>query len=469
IGFTLLIGFIIHYLSQYIWAIKKYPPGPKPLPILGNILLFRNYKKHWNHKLIIWVGPWPCVIVCDLDIAKEAFSKVEFSGRPPSELGDIFTNDKHSEIAFADYGKTWEALRKVGHSAIRKFSKTSEMSQLVNDNVSEMLDLIKDREGIDKPFHAEPYLYNLVSNIHLAAMYSNKVKLSEAEMEKFKFVSYAFSSDLGDRIFRYEFVPYMKYFMANPFDTYRKYFAELHEFSANHFQRHTETYDKENRRNFCDLLIGAKHEAEANEKVSAQHLTDINMATTLLDIFLTSVDVTHMLLWIILLVAYYPDVQQKIRDEIRNELGDKPVTGDDRHKLHYTMAYVYEVFRYRNSAPIGFFHKTLKDCKLDTCVVVHQYSILMDNNYWDKPDEFTPGRFLDDQGKLIAVKPAAFIPFGYGRRVCIGEQMAYNNLFVTLVRLLQLTSHYTIEVDNKTASTIEVNPINVWIQSPPIA
>ncbi|CAG2175571.1 unnamed protein product, partial [Oppiella nova] len=302
-----------------------------------------------------------------------------------------------------------------------------------------MLDLIKDREGIDKPFHAEPYLYNLVSNIHLAAMYSNKVKLSESEMEKFKFVSYAFSSDLGDRIFRYEFVPYMKYFMANPFDMYRKYFAELHEFSANHFQRHTETYDKENRRNFCDLLIGAKHEAEANEKVSAQHLTDINMATTLLDIFLTSVDVTHMLLWIILLVAYYPDVQQKIRDEIRSELGDRPVTGDDRHKLHYTMAYVYEVFRYRNSAPIGFFHKTLKDCKLgkfslpkDTCVVVHQYSILMDDNYWDKPDEFNPGRFLDDQDKLIAVKPAAFIPFGYGRRVCIGEQMAYNNLFVTL-------------------------------------
>ena len=80
--------------------------------------------------------------------------------------------------------------------------------------------------------------------------------------------------------------------------------------------------------------------------------------------YTASVDVTHMLLWIILLVAYYPDVQQKIRDEIRSELGDRPVTGDDRHKLHYTMAYVYEILRYRNSTPIGFFHSTIKDCKL---------------------------------------------------------------------------------------------------------
>ncbi|CAG2169093.1 unnamed protein product [Oppiella nova] len=180
-----------------------------------------------------------------------------------------------------------------------------------------------------------------------------------------------------------------------------------------------------------------------------------------------------MFLWLLLFVAYYPEVQQNIRDEIRNELGDKPVTTDDRHKLHYTMAYVYEILRYRNSTPIGFFHSTIKDCKLgnytlpkDTCIVLQQYSILMDDKYWDKPDRFNPGRFLDDQGKLVTVKPAAFIPFGCGRRMCIGEQLATNNLFLALVSLLQLTNNYTIDLADKSPRSLEADPVNLWIQFP---
>ncbi|CAG2172687.1 unnamed protein product [Oppiella nova] len=186
---TLVIGLIVHYLSQYYAAIKNYPP------------VFRNYKKHWNLELIklykiygpvftIWIGPWPFVIVCDLDIAKEAFSKVDFSGRPP--------NDKHTEIAFADYGKTWEALRKVGHSAVRKYAKSAEVSHLVNETVAEVLDAIKDREGIDKPFPAEPYSFNLFANIHMSAIFSQKYKIDQAEMEKFNYCFVGFITDLGN-------------------------------------------------------------------------------------------------------------------------------------------------------------------------------------------------------------------------------------------------------------------------------
>ncbi|CAG2108197.1 unnamed protein product [Medioppia subpectinata] len=398
--------------------------------------VFRNYKGHWNLELIklykiyspvftIWFGPWPFVIICDLDLAKEAFSKVDFSGRPPSEFGSIFSNDKFAEIAFSDYGKTWETLRKVGHRAVSKYAKSNELPCCVDECVSELLTLIKEREGANTAFNTKDYILGLFCNIHVAIASGQKLKLDQGQMLKFKYCLDGFQTDL------------------------------------------------ENTQNFCDLLITAKHEAEAQAKESAQYLTDINLTATLIDIIITATDNAHVFQWILLFVAYYPEVQRKLRREISNELGDRPVTTEDKHRMHYTMAYIWEILRYKNSAPIGFFHQTTKGSNIGkynipegTSVVVQQYSILMDDKYWDNPDEFNPGRFLDNEGKQVVVKPAAFIPFGVGRRQCIGEQLATNTLFLALVRLLQLTTDYNITIDNPTTDTLDADPINLWIQFP---
>ena len=70
-------------------------------------------------------------------------------------------------------------------------------------------------------------------------------------------------------------------------------------------------------------------------------------------------------------------------------------------------------------------------------------SILNDERYWDNPNDFIPERFLEN-GKYLTTRPTAFIPFGYGRRVCLGEKLAIADLFLVLVRFLQKTSDYDI-------------------------
>ncbi|CAG2180045.1 unnamed protein product [Oppiella nova] len=112
---------------------------------------------------------------------------------------------------------------------------------------------------------------------------------------------------------------------------------------------------------------------------------------------------------------------------------------DDKPRLNYVMAFLSEILRFRNALPIGVFHKTMVDCKLgkhnipeNTRVVLHQYCILMDQAHWDKPDKFIPERWFDNEGQFLSNKPAAYIPFSYGRRICPGEMLAINDLFLAL-------------------------------------
>ncbi|XP_060248665.1 cytochrome P450 2U1 isoform X2 [Meriones unguiculatus] len=70
-----------------------------------------------------------------------------------------------------------------------------------------------------------------------------------------------------------------------------------------------------------------------------------------------------------------------------------------------------------------------------TIVLPNLWAIHRDPAIWEKPDDFCPNRFLDEQGRLL--KRETFIPFGIGKRVCMGEQLAKMELFLMFVSLMQ--------------------------------
>ena len=69
-------------------------------------------------------------------------------------------------------------------------------------------------------------------------------------------------------------------------------------------------------------------------------------------------------------------------------------------------------------------------------VMVNIWAVHNDSDQWDKPEEFRPERFLDDERKL-APKPRSFIPFSIGRRSCLGETMVKNALMLIIPKMLQ--------------------------------
>jgi cytochrome P450 len=68
--------------------------------------------------------------------------------------------------------------------------------------------------------------------------------------------------------------------------------------------------------------------------------------------------------WIILLMANYPEMQNKMRQEIYSLIGERMPVQEDRNQCHYVNAFISETMRYRPIVPLGLFHKNVVQSKI---------------------------------------------------------------------------------------------------------
>lgn len=131
--------------------------------------------------------------------------------------------------------------------------------------------------------------------------------------------------------------------------------------------------------------------------------------------------------WFWYLMALNPDARQKMLDEVDSVLGGRRITLEDLDHLPWTTACMQESQRYYSAVPV-ILRTALEDDEINghgvskgTTVLVPIHAIHHDERYWDGPETFDPSRFMPG-----APRPhrSAFLPFGGGRRVCIGQSFA---------------------------------------------
>ncbi|MGE0765888.1 MAG: cytochrome P450 [Hyphomicrobiaceae bacterium] len=136
------------------------------------------------------------------------------------------------------------------------------------------------------------------------------------------------------------------------------------------------------------------------------------------------------LAWSIYEASQRPDVAERIRregDEVYGIEGRDPVPAD-YSRLAYTRAVIQETMRLY--PPIwGLIRVAAKDDVIgDTKinagdrVTLFAYGTHHSSKYWDEPEEFRPERFMGEAAKKR--KPYVYIPFGGGKRSCIGGAMS---------------------------------------------
>lgn len=82
-------------------------------------------------------------------------------------------------------------------------------------------------------------------------------------------------------------------------------------------------------------------------------------------------------------------------------------------------------------------------------VYINLWSLHHDESVWPDPWTFNPNRFLDADGNLLPPNHdnrRKFLPFGAGRRVCLGETLAKNRLFLFAAALVQ---NFYFEAEDK--------------------
>jgi cytochrome P450 len=134
------------------------------------------------------------------------------------------------------------------------------------------------------------------------------------------------------------------------------------------------------------------------------------------------------LAWALYLTARHPEAAERIRAEGEATYGDREPTAADYSALAYTRAVIQETMRLY--PPIwGLIRVAAKADVIDgkeirpgDRIVMFAYGAHHNPKFWEEPEEFRPERWLGDALKK-RVK-YSYLPFGGGKRSCIGGAMS---------------------------------------------
>ncbi|XP_068105617.1 cytochrome P450 2F2-like isoform X5 [Hyperolius riggenbachi] len=202
-----------------------------------------------------------------------------------------------------------------------------------------------------------------------------------------------------------------------------------------------ETLDPEKPRHFVDCFL-IRIEKEKNDPRT--QFTMESLLYALHSVFMGASDtVSTTLRHALLIFLKYPEVENKIREEIDRVIGrDRLPEMDDRLNMPYTQAVMHEVQRFSDIAPLDLPHLVTKDVQFrgyfipkGTDIYPLLCTVHRDPTQFATPYKFNPNHFLDENGQFK--KNDAWMPFSAGKRICPGEYMARMEFFITLTTILQ--------------------------------
>ena len=180
----------------------------------------------------------------------------------------------------------------------------------------------------------------------------------------------------------------------------------------------------------------------ASDPESGRTMGDPEIVDNLMTFITAGHETTALgLAWTFDLLARHPDVESKVLDEINAVTEGRAVSSDDVSQLVYTRQVFSEAMRLYPPAPI-ITRTALQDFQLGeylipagTVLIVPIYAVHHHASLWSDPEVFKPDRFSPENTK--GRHRYAYMPFGAGPRVCIGNAFAVMEAVAILAVLLQ--------------------------------
>ncbi|KAF9821612.1 hypothetical protein IEO21_00458 [Rhodonia placenta] len=134
--------------------------------------------------------------------------------------------------------------------------------------------------------------------------------------------------------------------------------------------------------------------------------------------------------------ACYPETQARVQAQLDEVVGsDRAPTFEDEEMLPEVTAFVLEVYRWRPVSAGGVPHRSTKDIVWNgyvipkgTEIIGNLWAIGRDPELFPDAEEFRPQRWLNEHGRIR--DDLKYPVFGFGRRVCVGQHVADQSLFI---------------------------------------
>ncbi|KAI6142757.1 cytochrome P450 [Pisolithus tinctorius] len=452
-----------------------FPPGPKPLPLIGNLLdipsekqwlTFSDWADKFGDVVHLEVFGEHIVILNSVDAAIEMLDKKSsiYSDRPVLPMGGELVGWNET-LVLLPYGDRFRQHRRNFHRVLGNHAAVAVYHPIEEAETHKFLQRV-----LAKPADLIAHLRTTAGAVILRISHGYCIQeggdpfvdLAEKVLDDFARYTIV-GTFLVDRIPALAYLP--EWFPGAGFKRIaRESRADLHKMFDQSFE-----FVKE------QMAAGVASQSVTSDllerKTSTEEEYDIKWTAGVM--FAGGSDTTvaaHSAFF--LAMTLYPEVQRKAQAEIDAVIGsDRLPTFADRESLPYVDALAKEVLRWHVVGPVIMPHRLLVDdihngyyIPKGTLVFSNAWRMLYDPLIYPDPKEFNPDRFLPAEGKPLPPDPRD-VCFGFGRRICPGLFLGEASVWIIVAMSLAVFDISKV-VENGVEITPEVDPTSGTISHP---
>lgn len=447
-------------------ASLKLPPGPRPLPIIGNMhqlyggiihRKLRDLVQKYGPVMHLQMGEVLTIVVTSPEAARDVYKTHDaiLSQRPSCFETFRSISYDFTDILFAPYGNYWRELRKICTVELLSPKRVQTFSSIREDEVLNLMKSISssasssnNKGGGSVIINLSKMIFSLTYSITSRAAFGKRSedqeKFERLIMETTELVAGFSISDLypSSKLLR---------ILSGMEQKLQKIHKQVDKILENILGEHKQQIKNgkiinnnqgvEAREDLVDVLLRIQKNGDFGIP-----LTDDNIKAVIFNIFSAGSETSSAIVeWAISETLRNPTILRRAQEEVRNvfgETGNVEESGLD--ELKYIQAIVKETLRLHPSAPLLLPRENSEQCKIygydipiKARIIVNAWALGRDPSYWNEPEKFNPERFLLDDSEIdYRGNDFQYIPFGAGRRICPGIYYSQPNILLPFAQLL---------------------------------